>query len=145
MTSETQAPLSCSRLPQVLGLLLAAGLSGGPAGCGGGTPHTVDITPADLPHARLSDDGRTWESTPWVGGPWLGYPATASLVLFHGLGRAPMHVTVYLSMAFDQGCQDVRSAVPAAGDLVRISDVSESTVRISNDTNGDYCVRVVLR
>ena len=101
----------------------------------------IEIT--DPPYDSLSDDGTSWQSSPWYDqtapAAWIEYPAEASVVIHHTLGRIPHEVAPYIS--FEQNGQ---SAGIAAGDLAHIVSVTATTVELKNTTRSDYFLRVVL-
>ena len=111
-------------------------------------PRYVELAPADLaPSAGVVCEGEgsasercAWQSSDWSGDDWLPYPAQATLVLPHELGRTPSLVWVYISFVPDGG-----SAALASGDLGRIVEVTDSTVTVQNATNGEYYCRVVVQ
>lgn len=121
-----------------LALTVSTGLLHG-SGCalpGPGEPLVYTSDSPELAGASVQDG--VWESAPWEGAPWLSFPPRTTLVLEHTLGRAPRAVWVYL--AFDP--EGTEPAL-AAGDLARISAVSETSVSVRNDTNAGFYCRVV--
>lgn len=86
-----------------------------------------------------------WQSAPWQNAEWTGLPGKTKVRLEHSLGRVPDSVEVYLSFEKDDSDREgTRSSFPAAGDMARIIEVTDSTVTIKNNTDQEFCLRVVL-
>lgn len=80
---------------------------------------------------------------------WIALPGRTAVEIEHALGRRPDLVLVYLS--FDEYDREGagRSAFLGAGDVARISGMSDSdaaqpTITIENTTAADFFLRVVL-
>lgn len=113
------------------------------AGCGRPPPGGLIDFPVGAPELAMASVDpltNTWESMPWTGTPWLPYGPRAQLRVFHGLGRVPRSVHVYL--AFDELGSD---PAMAAGDLGRVLEVTDTTVTVWNDTSGSYFARIVVQ
>ena len=108
------------------------------AGCTADAEERRHVTLAELPGAGRNAGG-VWESAPWTGTSWVSYTGHLTLQVDHGLGDRPNAVLTYL--AFDPS--GAGSGL-AAGDLARVIDVTDTSVTIRNDTDGDYFVRLVL-
>ena len=96
----------------------------------------------DLPSDSLNGGGTMWESSPWAGSgvEWVAYRGASTVAVHHTLGRVPMSVTVFLSF---NSTGEAPSA--AAGDLASIGAVTDDLVEITNNTDGDYYIRIVLQ
>jgi hypothetical protein len=89
---------------------------------------------------------RTWQSAPWQNARWTSLPGQTRVRMEHGLGRVPDSVEIYLSFEKDDSDREgTRSSFLAAGDLARISEVTDSTITIKNHTEQPFCLRVVLQ
>lgn len=104
---------------------------------------TITYDAADLP-SSAGLVGTSWQSSGFYAGEtddeWLRFPARATVIIPHALGRTPAIVAPYL--AFDaqgDGC------APSAGDLTRIVRVSDTTVTLRNDTNEDFFLRLAVQ
>ncbi len=132
-----------------LAFVLAATLSVSVAGtgCGRPPPGMLFDFPADAPElAQASFDpvSGVWESAPWEGASWLPFPGQVQLRVAHGLGRVPRVVLVYLTFREVPLGGDVEAPPAlAAGDLARVIEVTDTTITVWNDTNGNYFARVV--
>jgi hypothetical protein len=109
------------------------------------------VTLGDMPEASgdSADAGAggpdRWESAPWQNARWLSLPGGGSLKVQHDLGRMPTLVQLYLSFEKDDSDREgTRSSFPAAGDLAHITGVSAKAVMVENNTDEDFCLRLVL-
>ncbi len=119
-----------------LGLVLTLGL-----GCNRTlAPSTIEVGLADHPPSAGMTDGDEWQSVDWLGDPWLRYPGRATLIMEHELGRMPSSVLVYLSFS-----PDGSAAALTAGSTAQIESVDERFVTITNNTDADFFIRVVVR
>jgi hypothetical protein len=125
-----------------IGLALALPCLAAAAGCSDpGTDVERAVDPAEIPCAG-PDGFDGWQSTPWSDPdcPWLEYRGRWSLQIPHDLGREPAIVLPYL--AFDDAGSD---PALASGDIARIHEVTDTTVTVSNTTEANFYLRLVLR
>ncbi len=100
---------------------------------------------ADAGVAAGSASGK-WQSAPWQNARWTSLPGETRVRMAHGLGRVPDSVEIYLSFEKDDSDREgTRSSFLAAGDLARISEVTDSTITIKNATEQAFCLRIVLQ
>jgi hypothetical protein len=103
----------------------------------------ADAVPGDA--GSPAGASRKWQSAPWQNAEWTSLPGKTRVRLEHDLGREPDSVDVYLSFEKDDSDREgTRSSFPAAGDMARITDVTDSTITIKNNTEQSFCLRVVL-
>lgn len=107
-------------------------------GCESNLIQEQRLSSAELPHAIRGATNASWESSGWKGN-WVAYPKRTQLTLEHGMRRVPSLMQAYL--AFDQEGTD---AALAAGDLLRIVEMTDTTVTVLNNGDADYFIRVVL-
>jgi hypothetical protein len=134
-------------IPLLLALAATMSLCAAGTGCGRAPPGTLFDFPTDAPELALASFdplSGVWESAPWTGASWLPFPGQVQVRVAHSLGRIPRVVMVYLTFREVPlgGDLDAPPAL-AAGDLARVIEVTDTTITVWNDTNGDYFARVV--
>lgn len=109
------------------------------AGCERFAPLTCDRSAEDNPPVDYT--GGTTQDGVYLSSPWDGellyFPGGMRYDLDHGLGAPPRWISAYLS--FDRyGAQDGGKLAPAAGNQVVIVEVSDTTIRVANDSCVPY-------
>jgi len=117
------------------------------SGCVARAAEKRDVMPDDelLDEASLVD-GDAWQSAPWTRARWIPYPGGGTVTVFHGLGRTPTSVEVYLSADEDDTEKgSPRHSFAGAGNIVTLTGVDDESVSIHNNSRGKYALRLVVR
>jgi hypothetical protein len=121
------------------------------SGCDNTSSVERKVRPDELPAAGMTDDGEGWQSAPFPaakdcggsGGEWIklkGKDKSEGLVIPHPLGRVPSMILSYLSFHAD-GC----GSTLGAGDMLVIDYVDDREIKVHNNTEEYYYLRLMLR
>lgn len=102
----------------------------------------------DLLAEASTDDMGAWQSAPMIRARWIPYPGRGTVKIFHGLGRTPTSVEVYISGDEDDRDERLpRNSYSGAGNLATISDLDDEMVELKNNTASSdaFYIRLVVR
>ncbi len=89
---------------------------------------------------NVDPSGTVYETSAWDE-PWLHFPAGRRFVLEHELGQKPYVLNTYLSFS-ENPLTSSNNASESAGNQAVIEAVTDTFVRIRNDSCADFYLRV---
>jgi hypothetical protein len=123
------------RYPLLFAVAMAFASSGA-SGCRTSCDDAVGSTPEPFEGGRTDATGTVYESAPFAG-PLLKLPPQKVYRFTHHLRAAPVAVVPYVS--FDE---DGKEFAVGAGDLAPVSDVNDTSFRVTNNTCETFYLRV---
>lgn len=144
----TPTPKRFSLSPPMLRAVLCLVLGLAALGCAAKAAEHREVLADDplLLQAELDTARGIWTSAPFSHAPWIPMGSNGTLTIHHGLGRTPIGVQVYLSYTSDDTEWDEpRRFTPAAGDVANVLSVTDEQLMLTNNTRGEFYLRVLLQ
>lgn len=127
-------PFARARQCLIVATALTFGASAAP-GCKTSCDDAVDSTPKTFDGGMIDASGTSYQSAPWSG-PFLEFPPSRVYEVRHHLRSTPFIVVPYVAFG------STGEAALAAGDLAPITDVNETSFRVTNTTCETFYLRV---
>lgn len=115
-----------------------------------GADCTEELAPIEPGEVDRSDVPAQQEGAVWTSDPWssqdpefrglIEIEPTASIKLYHGLGRTPVEVHAYVGFE-----PDSERLMPLSGNGAELYDVNDEYIVIQNGSGGSFFYRFVLR